>query len=294
MPGWAMRFYKICKLLNDIKLVKCLFAIFFCIFLFPACTGGKITWASKIQDTNNVESLIAALSDKNPKIRSSAAIKLQKTNDYRAVEPLISASKKDEDLSVQVEAGIALGKIRDPRAVESLIAALNNRKLDPQSAALAARSLGEINDPRAIEPLIAAYNDYHNSYHLRIPAGDALVKMGPPAIAPLISALKGYGFGSDSVRETAIRLVKIGRPAVDALIVALKDKHPDVRSGAAYALGEIRDPRAVGSLIIALKDKDNNVRKEVADALAKIGRPAVESLIAIMKDTDLYDSAWAA
>jgi len=118
--------------------------------------------------------------------------------------------------------------------------------------------------------------------------------MGPPAIAPLISALKGYGFGSDSVRETAIRLVKIGRPAVDALIVALKDKHPDVRSGAAYALGEIRDPRAVGSLIIALKDKDNNVRKEVADALAKIGRPAVESLIAIMKDTDLYDSAWAA
>lgn len=36
------------------------------------------------------------------------------------------------------------------------------------------------------------------------------------------------------------------------------------------------------------------MRKEVADALAKIGRPAVEPLIAIMKDTDLYDSAWAA
>jgi len=61
-------------------------------------------------------------------------------------------------------------------------------------------------------------------------------------------------------------------------------KDAKVRGGAAEALGELKDARAVEPLIGALKDRYTDVRKAAAEALGKIGAPAVELLIAALKD----------
>ena len=57
---------------------------------------------------------------------------------------------------------------------------------------------------------------------------------------------------------------------------------------AAEALGKIGDPRAVEPLITDLKDMRyiGGVNASAADALVKIGAPAVEPLIATLKDSD--------
>ena len=60
-----------------------------------------------------------------------------------------------------------------------------------------------------------------------------------------------------------------------------------VRRTAALALGKIGEP-AVEPLIAALKDSDDCVRREATEALGKIGEPAVEPLIAALKDSDDY------
>ncbi|MBU0599172.1 HEAT repeat domain-containing protein [bacterium] len=74
---------------------------------------------------------------------------------------------------------------------------------------------------------------------------------------------------------------------VDELIQELKDEDSDVRENAAKALGEIKDARAVEPLIAALKGgEDPCVRWNAARALEKIGTPAVEPLIAALKDED--------
>jgi len=69
-----------------------------------------------------------------------------------------------------------------------------------------------------------------------------------------------------------------------------------VRYNAALALGKIGKP-AVEPLIAALKDKDSRVRYSAAWALGKIGdKRAVEPLIAALKDKDSTvrrDAAWA-
>ncbi len=57
----------------------------------------------------------------------------------------------------------------------------------------------------------------------------------------------------------------------------MKDKGKDVREAAAYALGELKDPRAVEPLISALKDKDSYVRREAAEALKKINPKWMET-----------------
>ena len=59
---------------------------------------------------------------------------------------------------------------------------------------------------------------------------------------------------------------------VEGLIEALKDKNSDVRWRAAFALGEIKDARAVEPLIEALKDEDKYFQSVAADALGRIGK----------------------
>ena len=52
--------------------------------------------------------------------------------------------------------------------------------------------------------------------------------------------------------------------------VALKDVNPGVREQVVFALGQIRDPRAIDGLMGALKDASASVRKQAAFALGQI------------------------
>jgi HEAT repeat protein len=175
---------------------------------------------------------------------------------------------KDPDFNVRIEAAKALGKTNDSRAVEPLIAALNdaNRRVRHK----AAESLGEIKDPRAVEPLLAALKGpdiYQKQY-----AADALGNIRDPR-------------------------------AVEPLIAALNDVNPNVRLSAAVALGEMKDLRAIEPLIVALKEtpesREGSIhpqedQERVATALTEIGTPAVEPLIAALKNTDAGVRDWAA
>lgn len=85
-------------------------------------------------------------------------------------------------------------------------------------------------------------------------------------------------------REAQKALGQIGKSAVDALIAALKDKDSMIRSRAAIALGEIKDPRAVEPLIAALGDRKPGVRMMAAMALGQTqDARAVEPLLAAAK-----------
>lgn len=115
--------------------------------------------------------------------------------------------------------------------------------------------MGEIKDPRAVESLIGAMNERHSSGADDLAAGKALAKIGTPAVDPLIAALRD-------------------------------GPNPNGRQFAAYALGEIKDLRAVEPLIAAMNDPNAHVQFEAFYALVKIGTPTVEPLIAALKDKD--------
>jgi len=107
----------------------------------------------------------------------------------------------------------------------------------------------------------------------------------PTVIKLLTRALKDT---DSSVRSSAaVALGKIGdEQAVKPLIEALKDENSSVRRSVAIALGEIGDTRAVAPLIEALGDEE--VQRDAGVALGKIGEPAVNPLIAALKDEDLH------
>ena len=81
---------------------------------------------NKMKDVKAVDPLIQILNDKNPEVRSSAAIILGDIGDKKEVEPLILALKIAVSNLVRGAAARALGKIGDVRAVEPLTRALSD------------------------------------------------------------------------------------------------------------------------------------------------------------------------
>ena len=118
---------------------------------------------------------------------------------------------------------------------------------------------------------------------VRWEAMNALVKIGPPAIPSLIEALKNR-----DLRPTACWILeRMGLPAAPNLIEALKREDREIRSLAAYLLGNIRERKAVLPLISLLKDADLRVRWEAIRALGKIGDSrAIPALLEILSEGD--------
>ena len=122
---------------------------------------------------------------------------------------------------------------------------------------------------------------------------DDLVRIGRPAVEPLLTVLDDH---NPNVRAGAARaLGKIGDPhALDALVFRLRfDKDIEVRKSAVWAL-HIGGARAVDPLIEALRDPDEWVRFGAVIVLAKIGQPAVHALIATLQDRSSQVRASAA
>lgn len=113
-------------------------------------------------------------------------------------------------------------------------------------------------------------------------AWEAVVALGDAAEPALI---EGLSAANPSVAEFCAGALggRAARAAVDPLTKALKT-WPLRRYVAAWALGEIGDPRAIPALVGALGDRDVEVRRYVARALVKFGRDATPALLKALDD----------
>ncbi len=157
-----------------------------------------------------------------------------------AVGPLIGALKAD-DWKVRKGAAGALGTTGDVRALRGLVERLDDDNEDVQGDA--ASAIVEIAKANPKSPEVAK------------------------AVGSFIKRLR-----DDDGHESAVQeLAEIGSPAVGPLIDALRDKNPKVRKGAAAALGEIKDARAIPALRRASRsDPDENVGNAADNSIKKI------------------------
>ncbi len=181
------------------------------------------------------------------------------------------------DKDRQHAAAKALGEIGDKGAVEPLLECLNCD--DHRLQVAAAVALGQIRDKRAIGPLPGCLKS--KDYNMRKAAAAALVSLlwKPETEDQKISFL--------IAKEDWDGLVKMREKAVEPLLDILDDKEPIVRTGAAKALGDIREKRAVEPLMRLLKDQAASVRWSAAISLGKLrDERAIEPLIQSLKDED--------
>lgn len=105
-----------------------------------------------------------------------------------------------------------------------------------------------------------------------------------PPVAQMIAQLEEVDYRSEGLFKVTKQLNQVGAEAVEPLIVALSHARANVRRNAAYALGEIKDNRAIKPLIEAFNDTDMVL--VAAMALAEFGRPAIEPLAEATRDTN--------
>ncbi|HEX7315154.1 MAG TPA: HEAT repeat domain-containing protein [Pyrinomonadaceae bacterium] len=233
-----------------------------------------------VEDARAVGHLIDALKDEDLIIRREASEALAKRRDPRAVLPLIDALG-DADGWVRFNAAEGLGNTGDPRAVEALAAVLDEEEFS--LGRRAAEALAQVGVP-AVEALASAARGGDASARRR--AVEALGRIGDArAVSVLAETMRDP---DPEVRTYAAEaLTEIGPPAVDVLIALLSDADADVRGNAMTALGAIRDERAVAPLLDALRDADAAIRRAAATALhANAGPEAVGPLIDALQDED--------
>jgi len=209
------------------------------------------------------------LQDEDPKRRMGAAHSLGDPAYGQAAMPLIQALN-DSEPGVRSEAAAALGRRGEGQAIEPLIGTLADPERQVRRDAVEA--LAAIGSP-AVDPLTSALNESDNITEAG--AAAALGLIGEESSAqPLIQA---FGNGDHAVRQAMIAaLVEINKSvAVSPLIQILGDQSlkSDLRADAAWALGEMNDPRAKDPLIYAMSyDKENSVRMSAAKAMKKVMR----------------------
>jgi HEAT repeat protein len=276
----------------------------------------------QIGDARAVEPLIACL--KNPGMDQPAADGQDMSNGDESDDQ--KKAHEEENSQVRQKTADALGKLGPP-AVAPLIACLDEK--DPSVRCLAATALGQTHDTRAVTPLIAHLvdlsgkdtTDEENSAGVNVHESliNALAELGKPAIQPLTERLKDtnvhvqedaadvlnrlHFLPSNPEGKAAFfillqswdKLIELGAPAVAPLLGCLKDEDSSRRQGAALALGELGDKRAVDPLIACLQDDSVDVKKNAAKSLGELGdKRAANPLITAFKNEDMETKKAAA
>ncbi|MFA5255571.1 MAG: HEAT repeat domain-containing protein [Candidatus Omnitrophota bacterium] len=268
-------------------------------------TSAATPTAPQAETQKSINTLLKELEDKSWDIRYRAATDLGKTKNKIAIQPLIEAVQ-DESNHVREAAMEGLVKMGQP-AVMPIIEAMKERGLR-----FYADILIKIGQP-SVQPLIAELKG-NGSRIFKAYCAYALGKIGDKqAVQPLLEALKNVS--SEIRADAASALGEIGdKQAVQHLFEALKDGSRDVRKYAAIALSKLGHREVAQQLIEALKDKDWHVRESAADTLnqigwapqtekekitfwiaynemsklVKLGKPAIPSLIEVLRDDHYY------
>lgn len=228
-------------------------------------------------DAATIKSLIKALEDPEAEVRLSAALALGGLGDRAAILPL-AARLSDRDQRVSQAAAESLARLGDQRATKLLTDSLKDPDWRVRARAAAALAGAPAADSAEIMAALAqALND--KDPVVRFYAKEALVARGAASVPYLIQVLRA---GRESAREGAARaLARIGPPSVPELIAILKDKAsaPELKVACAWALGQIRDARAIEPLVALLKEERYFIRREAGRALSRIGEPALTELL---------------
>lgn len=119
------------------------------------------------------------------------------------------------------------------------------------------------------EKLIAATKDKHML--VRSNAIMLLSKREPSeSLEALIEALKDEEYLVKS--NAMVSIAAYGRQISDRMILALSDPNQDVRAGAAWVMGELKDQRAIDALEIVAKDDYPLARIQAKASLMAMGK----------------------
>jgi len=241
----------------------------------------RLTWPSSVASSDGTVSEV-----------TDARLKFKRSSDNRTIS--LARSKKSIPLQVLVAPGDAIQEgqiiqsvvpvhqsipLNDALPVTHYLDMLVSRSLPERYAA--AKALAFFDDRQIQFALKGLLADQKEHIYVQLEAAATLMKLdGPAAIAFFKEAMASEYL--ENRLEAVIVLGEIaGADSLSLLLTCLLDgeQHPEIRAGAAWALGELKHPDALDALVQGLETVGSSIRVEAARALAKIAKQHRASVI---------------
>ncbi|HTI39277.1 MAG TPA: HEAT repeat domain-containing protein [Vicinamibacterales bacterium] len=243
--------------------------------------GPAAVWPQPVPRTL-VSSLLTAIDDETPRVRSEATYALgviaRPPLDAAAAQQLVKALDH-YDPAIRAAAALVIGRLNVTAAGDELIKAVNDSQAEVRYAAM--RALGYIHEARAIPTLqqqLAFYKKGEGAWS----ALDGLARMGSSSTAPV---LKPYLTDKDPYlrRSAAEGLGRAGDTSqVDALgRMATTDESPMVRLAACFALQKLGQNYVTRLVDLLTNDK---LAQQGVESLVELGPPIAPQLYARLQE----------
>lgn len=258
----------------------------------------RATWPSSLaKDDGEVTSV------------NSERIQYRRLRDGRTIT--LGLSKRGVKLEPQVEAGERVKRNQIVASTVPVVESFDCSKITPakhyvdmlNSTSLsdryvAAKALTYFPSDPAADNLVRTVRSEREHIYVRLEAASSLVKMGH---VEYLSFFKGLL--SDQYLENRLEcIIVLGEidsdESCDLLIGTLLDQkqHPEVRAGAAWSLGELRNNKAMGALVNVFNEVENSIREEAARALMRFGDKYSKDIISFIPsgtEEERAGVAWA-
>lgn len=156
---------------------------------------------------------------------------------------------------------------------------LNSPSLSQRYAAVKALSYFKSTD--SVADLIKKMNDEREHIYIRLEAASSLLKMGQKESVSFFEKTLNDSYLANRL-ECVIILSEIkSDESCELLIKTLLDKnqHPEIRAGAAWSLGELRNKQALDALINVFNDVEVGIKIEAARALVKLNESFAKEIM---------------
>ena len=160
------------------------------------------------------------------------------------------------------------------------LARLSSSSLSERYAA--AKALSYFDSDQATEALINKVADSKEHIYVRLEAAAGLARHGDKRGIAFIEECLSDQYLENRL-EAVILLGEVGTQAASTMLVNTlrnDDQHPEIRAGAAWALGEMHDKSALDALIASFATVEASVRIEAARALAKLAKEITPEIVA--------------
>ena len=233
---------------------------------------------------HGLQPLLQALRDeKEPAQQRVAVSVLGHLGNKGAAAPLVHMARQEPskdvrhigtlqeslDREVRVDALVAAGRLGDPRVLDDVLPLMDHPELTMKEAATF--TLGRSGDRRAVPALVTALNASRPSVQTLACLGLAQIdegRSGPALIAALADTRKLDATRAACAYAIGARKLAAGVPA---LLAALTDNRGEAQRLAAWALGQIGDPKTLGPLIRAYFARAGRASDELVWAIGRVG-----------------------
>lgn len=258
----------------------------------------RVTWPSSLASDHGEVTLV-----------NSQKIQYRGSTSGRIVTLLLS--KRGTTLEPRVRVGETVRKNQIVASVVPVVQRFNCGKttsteyylgmLDSTSLSdryVSAKALAHFTSDAAADALAKTVRNEREHIYVRLEAASSLLKMGHTEYLNFFKGLL-----SDQYLENRLECVIVlgeidSDKSCDFLIGTLLDsnQHPEIRAGAAWSLGELKNKKATEALVKVFNEVEKTIREEAARALMRFGdlySKDIISLIPKSTEEERAGIAWA-